>query len=552
MQSRLRGTGSATLLRRLEVTRLDYGPGRAGLKLALLRALERRRMSSAQGVLRLHEHLCFMRAYPDNRAVLAQVRRMLAGFVRRADLRRHRSTLVDSGIAGADIRYPFFWATARRLAQRWPDRLAIDWDEMAETAKLADALLLLVSPIEATWLRQCEPDLPRALSRLSGARMADGAFVVYRVAAMPGDDFTREAFFDRLELPLLLPAGKNTPARTCAEHAAAPIVFRRQPPSRERPDLIAALARPPRAVQSVSARAGRALIELARDAMATRARDLDAFAYGNERDVRIVDDGDGLQWAVIGMIPERRPVLKATYGLLALRNGVPIGYLDAHVLCRCVDLSYNIFDTFRGAEAAFVFGRLLAAFRQLFGATSFTLEPYQLGHDNEEALGSGAWWFYYRLGFRPRNRAIRTLARRELARMRARRTHRSSASTLAALAGDYLYFETRGARALDWRRFDALGENVAARAPLATAISADSAAQRLGVPAPRGAALRMAWERWAPIVALLPGLTRWSRAERHALAAVIAAKAGRRDGEFLERFDAHPRLGPALRWLTNS
>jgi hypothetical protein len=47
------------LLRRLEATRLEYGPGRAVTKFALLRALARTRLASARQVLRLHEHLCF-------------------------------------------------------------------------------------------------------------------------------------------------------------------------------------------------------------------------------------------------------------------------------------------------------------------------------------------------------------------------------------------------------------------------------------------------------------------------------------------------------------
>ena len=50
----------------------------------------------------------------------------------------------------------------------------------------------------------------------------------------------------------------------------------------------------------------------------------------------------------------------------------------------------------------------------------------------------------------------------------------------------------------------------------------------------------------APLVLLLPGLGRWSAAERRALAAVIRAKGGRRESEFVRRFDAHSKLRYAL------
>jgi hypothetical protein len=548
------------LLRRLEATRVAYGPGHATAKLVLLRALARAHLANAREVLRLHEHLCFLRAYPDNRTVLALVTRMLRDFSRRRDLARHRDALADSGVAGTEIRYRFFWPTARWLASRWPGQLSIDWDNVDEPDRLAAALPLLVTPVEAIWLRQHAPAARDTLDRLRGARTPDGTFYVRRVEAFPGNDFTREAFFDNLDTPLLVRPGRGTPSRTLAHHARAPVHISVRAPRRERPDLRQAVAEPPQSVRAVSRAEGRRLIDLAQEAMVTRSRDLDAFAYGDARDVRVVDDGGGLQWAVIGMLPERRPLLRSSYGLLTLRNGVPLGYIQADVLFRCVDISYNTFETFRGGEAAHVFGRLMAAFRQLFAATSFTIEPYQLGDHNEEGIESGAWWFYYKLGFRPRSTAIGKLVRTELARMRADPRHRSSAHTLARLARDYLYFETDGARAPHWPRLNALGARVAERlgsragADRERAVEEDvrDVMRRLGVAKVAGAQARRAWEHWAPIVALLPGVARWPRSERRALGRVISAKGGPRDGDYLTRFDAHPRLGPALRRLTGA
>jgi hypothetical protein len=551
---------STLLLRRLEATRLAYGPGHARAKLALLRALQRARLASAREILRLHEHLCYLRAYPDNRAVLAWVVRMLRDFAARADLARHRDALADSGIAGTEIRYRFFWPTARWLAARWPECLAIDWDNVDEPDRLAGALPLLVTPVEAIWLRQHAPAPREALDRLRGPRSPDGTFYVHRVAALPGDDFTREAFFDSLDTPLTLRPGRGTPSRTLAHHDRAPAVFSGRPPQRGRPNLRYALTQPPQSVRTVSRKEGRRLIDLAQEAMVTRSRDLDAFAYGDARDVRVVDDGAGLQWAVIGMVPERRPVLRASYGLLTLRNGVPLGYVQADVLFQCVDIAYNTFETFRGGEAAHVFGRLLAAFRHLFAATSFTIEPYQLGDHNEEGIESGAWWFYYKLGFRPRSAAIARLARAELARMRSDPRHRSSERTLTRLAKDYLYFEVDGARAPHWPHLNALGARIADRFGArsgadredAVAECVRDAMRRLAVPRVQSAHARQAWERWAPIVAALPGIARWRATERRALGRIISAKGGWRESDYLARFDAHPKLGSALRRFTGA
>src|SRR5436190_1818272 len=77
--------------------------------------LARTRLRSAAEVERLHEILCFVRAYPDDARTLAAASRMLRAFARRADLRRHADSLENSGIAGTAIRYSSFVpAIARR------------------------------------------------------------------------------------------------------------------------------------------------------------------------------------------------------------------------------------------------------------------------------------------------------------------------------------------------------------------------------------------------------------------------------------------------------
>ena len=443
---------ASALLRALERSREDYAPGAAAQKRTLLRELSRVRLHTAGELLRLHEHLCYLRAYPDEARLLAQVERMLGGFARRADLRRRRAALADSGIAGTDIHERFFWPGARRLAACWPRQLEIDWDNVYDEDTLARALPLLVAPAEAAWLRMCQPAPRAALARLRPRGMSEAVYYVRRVEALAGNDFTREALFDGIDLAMVLRAGRDTPSRTRARWRGSAPAFRTAPPPRTRPDLRAELARPPASVRVLGPKLGRAAVELAQDAMLTRSRDLDAFAYGAPRDVRLVDDGDGLQWLMIGVKLERRTPLRTTYGLLMLRSGVPLGYIQTDSLRGCVDVSFNVFATFRGGEAAQLFARTLALTRALLGARSYTIEPYQLGRDNDEAIASGAWWFYYKLGFRPRNPAIRAIARRELARMKRDPRYRSPRLTLRRLADDYLYFEPEGERALYWPR----------------------------------------------------------------------------------------------------
>lgn len=546
-----------TTLAALERAKDHFGAGCAEQKLALLARLERTQMRSARALARLHEVLCFLRAYPDDARVLVQIERMLARFATRADLARARESLCGSGIAGTAIRYRFFWATLRWLARRWPERIAIDRSEPEIAEKIGAALPLLLTWAEAAALKQLDLPAFAALDRLRARGGGDAAFLAGRIDAMPGNGFTREAFHDAIDATYELSPGPDTPARTRAKHAAAPLAYQRGPLMRARPDLREELGRIHRGVRLASAREGGQLIELARGAMLTRARDLDAFAYGDARDVRLVDDGGGLAFVLIGVIPERRALIPATCGYLILHNGVPIGYGEAFVTGRSATMTFNIFATFRGAEAAYTFARTLAMVRHMFGAECFSLDPYQLGKGNDEAIASGAWWFYYKLGFRPLSAEARRLMRKELARMRADPAHRSHAATLRALAESHLLFDFDRARVpallpvaeLGLRIGDALAARAGSQRELALAQCVRTAMKLTGVRSLRGfsAGERLAWERWGPVVVFaLPGVSRWSPADRRALARVIRAKGGRNESEFIARFAAHPRLQQAL------
>src|SRR5262249_3707767 len=219
-----------------------------------------------------------------------------------------------------------------------------------------------------------------------------------------------EKIWDDLDPTLILEPGGATPSRTRAFLPSAPRgAWQRRPLHHGRPDPAAELGRPPLTVRTLTPTAGERVIDLAREAMVTPQRDLDNFSYGDPHDVRIVDCGDGLAFACIGLLPERRLMLEAVYAFLTLKNGVPIGYVLNSALYNSAEIAYNVFETFRGAEAGLVYGRVLATVRHLFGVDTFTIYPYQLGEGNEEAIQSGAWWFYQKMGFRPKDPATRKL-----------------------------------------------------------------------------------------------------------------------------------------------
>jgi len=542
--------------RHIDELRNAYGGGAAERKIALLRELDRRRLPGARAVERLHEFLCYLRAYPDNAEVLDCVERMLAGFEHRADLRRHRAALADTGIAGTAIHYVFFWFTAQWLARRWPGRLTIDWAAFGRTSRdEVEGLLDLILPYSET-LTIDAADLPlrRLLAALKAPRETDAAFLVRRFEAIHPGSFGRETLYERIGIPLVLSPGPGTPSRTLAKHGTSAPAFQTRPIDRSRPDLLDEIRKPPASVRSIPPGEADDLIALAREAMVTRARDLDNFIHADRHDVRVFEYEDGLSFACYGLTPERRLLLESVYGMLTLKNGVPIGYVLASGLFRSSEVMYNVFETFRGGESARIYGRVLSMARSLFGAGTFAVDPFQLGHANPEGQKSGAFWFYYKLGFRPAAPKILALVRNELARLAANPRERSSAVTLNKLAAEYLFLHAARPRRNVLGRVSLgniglhISRLLAARAGAERERGirecARDAARLLGVRRfdSWSDSERLAWERWSPLVLAIPGVDRWPAADRRALVDVIRAKGGRRESDFVRLFDGHRRL----------
>ena len=548
----------AALLRELERLKAEFGGTAPRRKLELLSGLQRGRLARAADVLALHEQLCFMRAYPDNAAVLERVEQVLHGFDRRSDLRRFAEGLADSGIAGTPTHYAFYAPTAGWLARRWGDRLHIDWKHFANASQLDELVQHFALWAETPGLDESSDGAREWIERMRGPDETDAAFLVRSVTGLDAGEPLAYHVYDQLDPPLWLAAGPDTPSRTRAKHADRRVTFQTGPLRAARPALPAAIRTPPRGVRVLPRRDAARLVDMAREAMVTRSRDLDVFMFGDARDVRFVDWGDGLTFAVFCAKPDRRLLLESVYGMLTLKNGVPIGYVLVSALFGSSEIAYNVFETFRGSESGHVYGAVLATAHHLFGSDTFTVYPYQLGDDNDEALQSGAWWFYQKLGFRPRDGAVTRLMYRELAAMARRGRHRSTISTLRRLARRNLYYD------MGRPRDDVMGELPLRRVGEAVTVAVatrfgsdrrragrvltDEARALLGLRSLDGwdRSQRLMLRRWAPLVGVLPGVSRWSAADRRSLAEVIRAKGGRRESDYVRRFDGHRRLRRAV------
>ena len=279
----------------------------------------------------------------------------------------------------------------------------------------------------------------------------------------------------------------------------------------------------------------------------------------NPHEVYLGNLGEGASIAVIGLEAARRFSVEANYGYMMFSNGVPIAYGGVTAFNRQANTGLNVFPAFRGSEAAFLWASALRVFRSLFSVKRFVVNPVQVGEGNKEALASGAFWFYYRLGFRPANRDTRAMARREFARMRGSHRH-SNPDTLKRLAVGDLHLDLGRLPASeffdeDWlvnvgRGASALLASVDVDDPAAAARAvADELARTLGCGRRDRwpTAERTAFVRLAPVCAQIPDLARWPLAARRGLVELMRTKGHLQERDFVRATQRHRRFFASIR-----
>lgn len=189
-----------------------------------------------------------------------------------------------------------------------------------------------------------------------------------------------------------------------------------------------------------------AVLDCARTTMVLLQRETDPTTYADSRTLRLYRLERGVSVAVYGMLPARQMPLESYLGYTLFKNGFPAAYGGGWVFGRRALIGINVFAQFRGGESGFMLGQLLRVFRQSLGVGCFEVEPYQYGEGNPEGIRSGAFWFYYRNGFRPVDDALRRIAEREYAKVSAGTGYKTPARVLRSFTASNLVLDLDGSK----------------------------------------------------------------------------------------------------------
>ncbi|MFI5103658.1 MAG: hypothetical protein ACHP79_01930 [Terriglobales bacterium] len=586
-------TKLAALLPRLEQARTQIGQIDEREIVRLLSAADRAAAGKdAESLVRFHDLLLFFRAFPPGPGVL----RLADALLGRIETRVKAVLAAGAdpgifapeevtGIAGTVVEATFSYPMVCWLVDRHPKAISIQWDDYEREVQRAAVWPRFFPLMEEDSLT--EANVPyRDWLKAARGRQEELPWLIARFRRLPLSEKEKSALYDSLELMVRWDMSGSRASRTLARKPVKQFYFHRAPLLQRRQVWLAEeLAKPRLPLKLLPRRQAEKTLDLVKEATGVRYRELYGTSLADSAWVVQANAGRGVEIYFWGLPPERRLPLRAYLAGFTVKNGVPINYVECISLLDWTEIGFNTFPAYRDGETAWVYAQALRLLRQLHGVNAISVYPYQIGDGNEEAIGSGAFWFYRKLGFRSMHPELEKLAQAEEKKVQANPKYRTPARTLRRLSKAHVVYELPGAdrgastparanparsgdpgastparanpaRSGDpgaWDRFAMRNIGFAVQRRMARDFGGDAEAMRRAAVAQLGRQLNLnphqlkareqaAFADFATLMALVPDLPRWSPEERGALRAIIAAKAGRTEQRYQQLLLNHARL----------
>ena len=521
---------------------------------ALLTGLSKLKITDAESLIRAHEILLFIRAHPPNASILRIVESQLRGFVERViDLETLGVDLAElihpeiSGIAGTSVIDTFSYRITSWLCETRANQIDFFWDWFEDENRLGDVWTRFMPLLEEDTF--VEANIPfRKWLREARGKQSEITWLMDQFRKLNLPDTKKSELFNSQKLYVRWKfnyrdsrTGLRSPGRNRFYHDG-PMIQRRDI------DLRSELQQPSPRLERLTAADGRAAIDMALTASTVRYRELYGFSNGDPNSVYRTSLGRGVELVLISLPPDKRLPLRAYHAAMLYKNSIPIGYFEGLSFFERMESGFNLYYTFRDGETAWLYARILNVMHHLTGVTAFSLDPYQVGFENEEGIKSGAFWFYRKLGFRSTAKSIQRMTEIEEAKVTAREGYRTSARTLRRLAQAPMIFESE--MNTDWDRFQIRNIGFAIQSLMSREFGGD--ASRMREEAKKRISRLFGIEDLAHCgglaisLLLIPQVDSWSLNEKNLLARLIKAKQSEPETNYLKLMQQHQRLRKEL------
>jgi hypothetical protein len=412
---------SGKLVSQLFSIRNNYGKEFSAQKLALLKAMNKEKLTSKKDVEAFHSILLFLLAYPDDKSVYTQAYVSLQQLhLQVKGHKRLRESLYNSGITGTQLCAAYSFEMVKWMRSVYKKNFRIS-SFQADDGQIQAILSVVMPKVESeimqdgnaewrSWLKQYMKKDEDLLDRL--------------IAVFEETDIRPEvkdelwsAIGINIEIDFISPDSLPDSLFTPFYHRSI---------LKKKNIRIGQVINPQKV--HLSKAETEQVIDCSRMILVRHLREIDPITFASADLVSYYSLPRGFSIALMGMVPERRHPIDSYMGYVVFKNGLPVAYAGSWVLFDSARIGLNIFPAYRGGESQYIFELVLKV----------TTDPYQIGKDNSDGIHSGAFWIYYRAGFRPIHEYQRKIAEEEAKKINTIKGYRTPANTLKTLADSRL------------------------------------------------------------------------------------------------------------------
>lgn len=524
-------------------------------KVALLRQLIGKPPRKPNEILVYHDCLLAMRAYPTSREIYQTTCEALESLnllltkISNGNNYRQQYALAGSGVSYSTITGSFSFEITKWLVQEFPGDVEME-SSLADAESVRLFFREILPRTEYENIFTGELNLVKRTQRIKGNSPGTLLnWLIQHIDDLPIPDRDKESIFHNLQIfiswRLTHPVFNRTMLRTDVNR----IFYHKE--IKKKADINKLINSKLPAASRLTERKKYQLISAARSTLVFLYRETEPFTYADPEEITCFELDRGLTVVLYGMSKERRLSIESYIGYLAFKNGIPVAYGGGWIFGQRCQFGINILPAFRGGESALLFYQLLRVYKQRFGVNRFVVKPYQFGKNNKEALESGAFWFYYRAGFRPEEETLKQLASQEWEKIGKNRLYRTSIALLKKFTVSNLEvqftqnaFPLYDASSLSTSITNFINEQFKGKRNLASSACVRKTKKELGIKSLNGwnEYERKALKEWSLVSQALLNTDKWTTRQKERFVQLIKAKGNWPEIRFIQRLQHHHRF----------
>src|SRR6202140_2190725 len=282
-------------LTQLEACRYSFRRREAARVVKLLKRLDAARFPDSPSLIRFHGALVFLRAFPQGPSVVRVTERILNSFHKKVEALRKAGVDMDdfdtfevSGIAGTQMEDTLSFDVARWLIniRRMRGKVEIAWENYEPGRELGTTGPRFIPLLEDDAYVEADTPRRRWLETAGGKNNKTAAWLIQRFEQLPLPPQQKAELYESLRVPLRWNLDNSVITRTRNLKKPRNIFYHNEPLiSRSHVALADELGKRPPKLTKLSHKQGEEIIELIREVMFVRYRELYGTTLGDSRSV---------------------------------------------------------------------------------------------------------------------------------------------------------------------------------------------------------------------------------------------------------------------------